>query len=185
MSEPQATGDDLSSLVTSATRGDVQAFEQLYARTAGRVFAICLRMTGDRQRARELAHDAFVRAWERLGTFRGDSAFETWLHRLTVNVVLTAARGERRRHARLVSSDDADDASALAAFGKPGPDVATRVDLERAIAALPPRARQVFVLHDVEGFRHEEIADRLDLRPGSVRAQLHRARQLIMRMLSR
>lgn len=185
MSEPQATCDDLSSLVASATRGDVQAFEQLYARTAGRVFAICLRMTGDRQRARELAHDAFVRAWERLGTFRGDSAFETWLHRLTVNVVLTAARGERRRNARLVSPDDTDDASSLAAFGRPGPDVAARVDLERAIAALPPRARQVFVLHDVEGFRHEEIADRLDLRPGSVRAQLHRARQLIMRMLSR
>lgn len=186
MIEPQpSTGDEVTSLVASAARGDVRAFEQLYARCAGRVFAVCLRMTGDRQRARELAHDAFVRAWERLATFRGESAFETWMHRLTVNVVLAATRGERRRTARLVDADDDGDTVSLAAFSRTAPDVDARVDLERAIAALPPRARQVFVLHDVEGFRHDEIADRLDLQPGSVRAQLHRARQLIMRMLSR
>ena len=141
-------------------------------------------MTGDGQRAKELTHDAFVRAWERLSTFRGEAAFETWMHRLAVNVVLTANRAERRRAARLVQGSD-DAAESDVAFSQPPADVETRLDLERAIAALPPRAREVFVLHDVEGYRHEEIADRLELQPGSVRAQLHRARHLLMRMLSR
>jgi RNA polymerase sigma-70 factor (ECF subfamily) len=106
------------------------------------------------------------------------------MHRLTVNVVLTANRSERRRLARLVENDD-DAVESDIAFSQPAVDVESRLDLERAIAALPPRAREVFVLHDVEGYRHDEIADRLELRPGSVRAQLHRARRLLMRMLSR
>ena len=183
-SQSAPTVDDTASLVALAARGDVNAFERLYARSAGRVYAVCLRMTGDGQRAKELTHDAFVRAWERLSTFRGEAAFETWMHRLAVNVVLTANRAERRRAARLVQgSDDAEESDV--AFSQPPADVETRLDLERAIAALPPRAREVFVLHDVEGYRHEEIADRLELQPGSVRAQLHRARHLLMRMLSR
>lgn len=182
--QPVPSVDDSAGLVALAARGDVKAFEQLYARSSGRVFAICLRMTGDGQRARELTHDAFVRAWERLSTFRGEAAFETWMHRLAVNVVLTATRGDRRRAARMVESDD-EGTESKAAFSQQPVDVETRLDLERAIAALPPRAREVFVLHDVEGYRHEEIADRLELQPSSVRAQLHRARQLLMRMLSR
>jgi RNA polymerase sigma-70 factor, ECF subfamily len=187
MNDPQAAApaDDTAALVSLAARGDVGAFEKLYAKSAGRVYAVCMRMTGDRDRAREFTHDAFVRAWERLSTFRGEAAFETWMHRLAVNVVLTATRGERRRAARMVNSTDTPEAESDATLGRPGPDVETRVDLERAIAALPPRAREVFVLHDVEGYRHEEIADRLELQASSVRAQLHRARQLIMRMLNR
>lgn len=186
MIEPQATpgSDDTAGLVALAARGDVGAFEQLYARSAGRVYAVCVRMTGDPQRAREFTHDAFVRAWERLSSFRGESAFETWMHRLAVNVVLTAARSERRRAARLVATADEPEAESDAALGRAAPDVETRIDLERAIAALPPRAREVFVLHDVEGYRHDEIADRLELQSSSVRAQLHRARRLIMRMLN-
>jgi RNA polymerase sigma-70 factor (ECF subfamily) len=186
MIEPRqaAPDDEVTTLVAQAARGDVAAFERLYARSAGRVYAVCLRMTGERQRARELTHDAFVRAWERLSTFRGEAAFDTWMHRLAVNVVLTASRGERRRQARMVASTDDDETTGLA--GRvPAHDVESRIDLERAIAALPNRAREVFVLHDVEGYRHDEIADRLELQPGSVRAQLHRARQLIMRMLTR
>lgn len=175
--------DEVPALVARAARGDVTAFEQLYARSAGRVYAICLRMTGERQRARELTHDAFVRAWERLSTFRGEAAFDTWMHRLAVNVVLTASRTERRRMARMVSTDDED--SFGAAAGNPAGDVESRLDIESAIAALPNRAREVFVLHDVEGYRHDEIAERLELQPSSVRAQLHRARQLMMRMLNR
>lgn len=187
MIDPQAapTGDDTAALVALAARGDANAFEHLYTRSSGRVYAVCLRMTGDAQRARELTHDSFVRAWERLSTFRGESAFDTWMHRIAVNLVLGAERGERRRAARMVATLDEPDAETDVAFGRPAPDVETRVDLERAIAALPPRARQVFVLHDVEGYRHDEIADRLELQPSSVRAQLHRARQLIMRMLNR
>ena len=187
MIDPQLapTTDDIAALVALAARGDVSAFEQLYTKCAGRVYAVCVRMTGDPQRAREYTHDAFVRAWERLSTFRGEASFETWMHRLTVNVVLTATRGERRRAARFVPTPDEPAAETDMALSTPAPDVETRVDLERAIAALPPRAREVFVLHDVEGYRHEEIADRLDLEASSVRANLHRARRLIMRMLTR
>jgi RNA polymerase sigma-70 factor (ECF subfamily) len=187
MIDPQSapTTDDIAALVALAARGDVSAFEQLYTKCAGRVYAVCVRMTGDPQRAREYTHDAFVRAWERLSTFRGEASFETWMHRLTVNVVLTATRGERRRAARFVATPDEPAAETDMALSTPAPDVETRVDLERAIAALPPRAREVFVLHDVEGYRHEEIADRLDLEASSVRANLHRARRLIMRMLTR
>src|SRR5262245_46763651 len=107
MIDPQvATSDDTAALVALAARGDVGAFEKLYAKSAGRVYAVCIRMTGDPERAREYTHDAFVRAWERLSTFRGEAAFETWMHRLAVNVVLTARRGDRRREERLVTTDD-------------------------------------------------------------------------------
>lgn len=186
MIEPQEvpTGDETAALVALAARGDVGAFEQLYARSAGRVYAVCLRMTGDKQRAKELSHDAFVRAWERLSTFRGEAAFDTWMHRLAVNVVLTATRSERRRSARMVATEDQPAIESDLQFSRAAPDVESRIDLERAIASLPPRAREVFVLHDVEGYRHDEIADRLELQSGSVRAQLHRARKLIMRMLT-
>lgn len=182
MSRPVAD-DEVSGLVARAARGDVAAFERLYARSGGRVYALCLRMSGNRERARELTHDAFVRAWERLSTFRGEAAFDTWMHRLAVNVVLTALRGDRRREARVASLPDGDDQ--LERAPAPPMDVDSRLDLEQAIASLPKRAREVFVLHDVEGYRHDEIAERLDLQPGSVRAQLHRARQLMMRMLNR
>lgn len=187
MIDPQAapSSDDTAALVALAARGDVSAFEHLYHQSAGRVFAICVRMTGDPQRARELTHDAFVRAWERLSTFRGESAFDTWMHRIAVNLVLGADRSERRRAARFAQTTSEPEAESDATLGRPGPDVETRIDLERAIAALPPRAREVFVLHDVEGYRHDEIADRLELESSSVRAQLHRARKLIMRMLNR
>ena len=187
MIDPQVatTSDDTAALVALAARGDVGAFEKLYAKSAGRVYAVCIRMTGDPERAREYTHDAFVRAWERFSTFRGEAAFETWMHRLAVNVVLTARRGDRRREARLVPTADDEATEADPAFGRSAPDVESQIDLERAIAALPPRAREVFVLHDVEGYKHDEIADRLELQASSVRAQLHRARQLIMRMLNR
>lgn len=187
MIDPHATpsSDDAVALVALAARGDVGAFERLYARSAGRVYAVCVRMTGDPQRAREFTHDAFVRAWERLSTFRGEATFDTWMHRLAVNVVLTATRSDRRREARMVATSDEPTTEADPVFGRPADDVETRLDLERAIAALPPRAREVFVLHDVEGYRHDEIADRLELQSSSVRAQLHRARQLMMRMLNR
>ncbi|MCC6317923.1 MAG: sigma-70 family RNA polymerase sigma factor [Gemmatimonadaceae bacterium] len=172
--------------VARASAGDVAAFQRLYERSASRVFGLCLRMTADAQRARELSHDAFVRAWERLPGFRGESHFDTWMHRLTVNVVLEQARSDRRREARVALADDEGTATTGDVAGAHGPDdVLERIDLERAIAALPPNARAVFVLHDVEGFRHDEIAERMHLAAGTVRAHLHRARQLLMRKLHR
>jgi RNA polymerase sigma-70 factor (ECF subfamily) len=142
-------------------------------------------MSGDRVRARELAHDAFVRAWENLQSYRGESSFDTWMHRLTVNHVLMALRSDRRREARVaLSADDAEPGESDIAWVPPA-NIDDRLDLEDAISRLPTTARQVFVLHDVEGYKHEEIAARLDVAAGTVRAHLHRARQLLMRYLSR
>jgi RNA polymerase sigma-70 factor, ECF subfamily len=187
----QASGDassggtDESLLVAQAQRGDERAFEALFQRTSGRVFALCLRMTGDRQRARDLAHDAFVRAWERLDSYRGEAAFTTWMHRLTVNVVLEQERADRRRRARVsVEADGADENVVDEALAPPAPDADARIDLERAMEHLPPNARRVFVLHAVEGYRHGEIAVMLGTAEGTVRAHLHRARKLLLRWMT-
>ncbi len=164
-----------------AAGGDERAFEALYRATTGRVYALCLRMSGDGARASELTQDVFVRVWQRLATFRGESALETWLHRLAVNVVLESERSTSRRLARVEPRDD------LAEIEPTGraPLVGERLDLESAIAALPPGARRVFVLHDIEGYRHEEIARLTGAAAGTVRAQLFRARKLLMEALGR
>lgn len=187
MTNPTAAeaADEVSTLVARAMGGDVAAFEQLYQRCAGRMYAVCLRMTADQQRARELAHDAFVRAWERLPSYRSEAHFETWMHRITVNVVLEAARKDRRREARVGLAGDEQNGHDVDGSAKPDVDVLARIDLERAIAALPPNARRVFVLHEVEGYEHDEIAKQMHLAPGTVRAHLHRARQLLMKMLGK
>ena len=183
-------------LIESARSGDVAAFEQVYRREVGRVYALCLRMTADAQRARELTQTVFVRAWDRLGSFRGDSQLSSWLHRIAVNEVLIDARTERRRRARVVlaedegaaseDSDEPDRRDAPRSTGITLPvDTESRIDLERAIAKLPPGARTVFVLHDIEGYRHEEISRMTGSAEGTLRAQLHRARKLLMEALSR
>lgn len=165
--------------VILAAGGDRRAFERLYRANVNRVYAICVRMCGDRGTAEELMQDAFVRAWERLPQFRGDSAFSTWLHRLTVNVVLEAKRSDRRRQAR-IEEEDPTDALPVATRSND----AERMDLAAAIAALPTGARTVFALHDVEGFKHEEIAKMLDITSGGSKAQLHRARRLLREALA-
>ena len=186
MSSPyQAPAPDEGELVGRARRGDLDAFEHLYRRTSGRVFALCLRMTADRERATELVQDVFVRVWERLSSFRGESAFTSWLHRLAVNVVLAQARADRRRGARFDAMPDDHGESDPGDHGVRAMSVHDRLDLETAIASLPPGARQVFVLHDIEGYRHEEIARLTGAAPGTVRAQLHRARKLMMERLNR
>jgi RNA polymerase sigma-70 factor, ECF subfamily len=166
--------------VQLAASGDRRAFERLYRDNVSRVYAVCVRMCGNRARAEELAQDAFVRAWERLPQFRGDSAFSTWLHRLTVNVVLEAQRSERRSRARVESDDVLDSAPPVMRREFH----AEKLDLAVAIAALPPGARAVFALHDVEGYKHEEIAEMLDITSGGSKAQLHRARRLLREALA-
>ncbi len=168
-------------LVQRAQAGDTGAFEALYRAHVGRVYAICLRMTADETRAVELTQDTFVRAWQSLGSFRGESAFASWLYRVCVNVVLGHLRAARRRAARLLPTDD------LARFDRPQPDPlpGTGIDLEQAIAALPPQARSVLILHEVEGYRHEEIAEMMGIAPGTSKAHLHRARQLLKQALIR
>ena len=183
---PSESRPPKDSTVARAQRGDVDAFGELYRDHAGRVFALCLRMSGDRRRAEELMQDVFVRVWERLGSFRGDASFGSWLHRLAVNVVLAGARTDRRREARVTLVEDlvATEASAEPATPARASDPGSGIDLERAIAELPPGARMAFVLHDVEGFSHAEIADLSGLAEGTIRAQLHRARKLLMEALS-
>lgn len=167
--------------VRRAQEGDTAAFEALYRQHVGRVYALCLRMCGDSVRATELTQDVFVRAWQRLGSFQGKSAFGTWLHRLAVNVVLGERRSEGVRVHRIYSTDEPEKFDAPTRSADPG----TSMDLERAIAQLPPGARAVFVLHDVEGYKHEEIAEMQGSAVGTCKAQLHRARRLLREALGR
>jgi RNA polymerase sigma-70 factor, ECF subfamily len=195
--EPDVPDRDADArLVDQARSGDVGAFEHLYRREVGRVFGLCLRMTGDAGRARELTQNVFVKAWDRLGTFRGDALLSSWLHRIAVNEFLADSRSERRRRARVVLADDQstehdyrESGAPIRAPGEAGitlpADAESRIDLERAIAKLPPGARTVFVLHDIEGYRHEEISKMTGSAEGTLRAQLHRARKLLMEALSK
>ncbi len=177
--QPQAA--EAESWVVRAQAGEIGAFEQLYRLHAGRVYALCLRMSGDPQEAEELAQDAFVRAWEKLETFRGQSAFASWLHRLTVNVVLSRWRSKGRQRERVVSIGDVAHSEEIPQRPQPR----RTVDLERAIAGLPSGARTVFVLHDIEGHLHRDIAQLTGLAVGTSKAQLHRARRLLRKALGR
>jgi RNA polymerase sigma-70 factor (ECF subfamily) len=159
--------------VALAQSGDQQAFERLYRAHVGRVYGLALRMAGQGE-AEELTQDVFVRAWEKLGSFRGEAAFGTWLHRLAVNLVLS----ERTRRGRERHRLDEDDAMLdRTAARRETPEVA--MDLDVAIGRLPDGARQIFVLHDVEGYKHEEIGEMLGIAVGTSKAQLHRARMLL------
>jgi RNA polymerase sigma-70 factor, ECF subfamily len=165
--------------VRAAQNGDLVAFEELYRDNVGRVHAICFRLAGDAALAEELTQDVFVRAWQKLPSFRGDSAFSTWLHPLTINVALTERRTRRRRLARVMPTDD------LTPFERPGKGGGPErgLDLERALGELPEGARAVFVLHDVEGYKHGEIAELIGVATGTSKAQLHRARRLLREAL--
>ncbi len=169
---------DLLGLVRLAQFGDMTAFEALYRRTATRVHALCLRMTADPALADECCQRTYVRAWEQLHTFRGDASLTTWLHRIAVNQVLMHRRTDTRRQARILPMSRPPDPQ-----GRP-PAEAAFVDLERALVRLPERARAVFVLHDVEGYRHAEVANMLGITVGTSKAQLHRARRLLRQELS-
>ena len=178
---PAPTAPDVAALVRRAQAGDRDAFGELYRLHEGRVFALCLRLTADRDTAASLTQDAFVRAWRHLSGFRGESRLLTWLHRLAVNVVLDHRRRERRRNANRLPLAEGEDLDRLAVV-QPAP-VGMRRDLETAVAGLPPGARTIFVLHEVEGYRMREIAEMTGVAVGTVKAQLHRARQLLREVL--
>jgi RNA polymerase sigma-70 factor (ECF subfamily) len=168
--------------VRRAQAGNVDAFEQLYREHAGRIYALCLRLkAGDVSDATELMQDVFIKAWRRLETFRGDCAFGSWLHRLAVNTMLENARGDRRRIARVLPMEDTSGLETAAR--STGVDL--KMDMEDAIASLPKGARLAFVLHDVEGYQHQEIAEQLGVSVGTIKAQLHRARRLLRERLER
>lgn len=168
--------------VALAARGDRRAFERIYRAHVDRVFTLCVRMVGDRAMAEELTQDVFVRAWDKLGSFRGDAQFSTWLHRLAVNVVLNARKARGVAKQRFGAGDEEQDVDTLThprSHAMP----ALSVDLEAAIARLPAGARKVFVLHDVQGYTHEEIAEMMGVTSGGTKAQLHRARLLLREAL--
>lgn len=166
--------------IKAAQAGDAGAFRLVYEAHVGRVHALCLRLTGEPSWAEELTQDVFVRVWERLGSFRGDSAFGTWLYRLAMNEVLMALRSTRRREHKVETRSEPPEA--LARVGR---EPESAIDLERAIATLPEGCRTVFVLHDVEGLRHEEIARLTGTAVGTSKAHLFRARRLLREVLDR
>lgn len=180
---PSTIGEDKTATLDSIRRaqaGDVAAFEILYREHSGRIYALCTRLKGgDRSDATELLQDVFIKAWRRLETFHGDCAFSSWLHRLAVNTMLENARSDRRRTARVLSMEDT---SALPGAARSS-GVDLKMDMEAAVASLPRGARLAFVLHDVEGYQHQEIAEQLDVSVGTVKAQLHRARRLLRERL--
>ena len=172
---------EFDSTITDARNGDDLAFERLYRQHVGRIYALALRLSGDAADAESLTQDVFVRVWERLASFRGESAFATWLHRLAVNVILSDRRSAWRRGRRVTATGDLIELEVAA----PAPPPGMRLDLDDAIAALPPGARTVFVLHDVEGYEHAEIAALSGIAVGTSKAQLFRARRLLRTALDR
>ncbi len=163
-------------------RGDVAAFEKLYRAYADRVHGLCLRLCGDFQRAEDLTQEVFLRVWERIDTFEGRSRFFTWLYRVAVNRVMDSMRVELKRTLR----ETPEDRETLELIATPrGEMSSTRIDLETAMQELPSGARMVFVLHDVEGYTHEEIATMMGIASGTSKAQLHRARRLLRQALGR
>jgi len=167
--------------IRRARKGDVGAFETLYRKHAPRVFGLCLRMTSDRALAEELTQETFVRVWEKLHLFQGDRSMAPWILTVASRVVISQFRGRRRRSERETAVAELDTIGAAAVTaGRPG----TALDLERALGLLPPGARQVFVLHDVQGYRHDEIAELLGVAVGTTKAQLHRARRMLREALA-
>ena len=165
--------------VALAARGDVRAFARLYGAHSARIFNLARRMTSS-ESAVDITQDIFLRAWEKLGTFRGESAFGTWLHRLAINVIL-ARRSTLRNEQRRISDEEGIMETLPARPGRSD----LGLDFERAMERLPEGAKAVFVLYDVEGFQHEEIGEMLGISSGTSKAQLHRARMILRRHLTR
>ncbi len=170
-------------LVRIAREGDQNGFKRLFEMNVNRIYAFCLRMSANTQSAEEITQDVFVKAWENLHKFRGESKFSTWLHSIAVNEFLTLKRTEKRFMQRFTSTDD------VLKYDKRGerPDIHfnTNIDLENAINSLPEQAKIVLILHDIEGYRHREIAEMINIEVGTSKAHLHRARKILREGLSK
>jgi RNA polymerase sigma factor (sigma-70 family) len=175
---PTSTGAHDIDDVRAAAAGDRHAFQRLYRLHVGRVHGAILRLAGyDHARAEDLTQDAFIRAWQKLPGFRHESAFGTWLYRLAVNVALMDIRARGANPVSVLDDEHLPDP------GQTPFCAAEREELQRAIGLLPPRARAVLVLHDIEGWRHDEIGSELGMAVGTSKAQLHRARGLLRKTL--
>ena len=162
-----------SALIADVKAGDKHAFKLLYQQHIGRVYALCYRMTGEKNMAEDAAQEVFIQLWRKIANYDGNSQFSTWLHSVTANVTISYMRKQRGWFQRMLNIE-------LSGASEPvAPQQPDNEDLEKHIRALPERARLVFVLHAVEGYRHEEIAEQLGIAVGSSKSQYHRARQLL------
>lgn len=173
----QGEGDE-QVFLARARQADQAAFAELYRLHVGRVYGLCLRMTGNASEAEDCTQEAFIQAWRMLDRFRGDSAFSTWMHRVAVNTVLGRMRKERREQDRLKAVSD------MQVQEQTSGDSANMEDLQQAVDQLPSGARHVFVLHAVYGYSHEETGDMLGIASGTSKAQLHRAKRLLAQQLN-
>jgi RNA polymerase sigma-70 factor (ECF subfamily) len=172
--------------IERAKQGDAEAFELLYSLHKRRVYSLCLRMTGNPASAEDLTQEAFLQLFRKISTFRGESAFSTWLHRMSVNVVLMQLRKKNLPVVPLDDSGDGDEESPRKEPGGPDERLAGSIDrlqLQRAVDELPPGYRTIFVLHDVEGYEHNEIAGMIGCSIGNSKSQLHKARLKLRELL--
>jgi RNA polymerase sigma-70 factor (ECF subfamily) len=181
-------GDRLSEgeAIERAKQGDAEAFEVLYNLHKRRVYSLCLRMTANTAAAEDLTQEAFLQLFRKIGTFRGESAFSTWLHRMAVNVVLMQLRKKGLPVVSLEDTVDSEQDTPKKELGTPDPLLAGSIDrlqLQRAVETLPPGYRTIFLLHDVEGYEHNEIADMVGCSIGNSKSQLHKARMKLRELL--
>jgi RNA polymerase sigma factor (sigma-70 family) len=183
LSRNQAVSSE-TDLISAARNGDRSAFESIYRRHVNRIHALCLRLCGDADLAEQLVQDAFVRAWLKLPAFRGQSGFGTWMHRLTVNLVLDRQRTRARRKRREMTMDPLSDPPATALdMSIPSAPIGERIDLEHALTLLADGARTAFVLYEIEGHGIREIATLMRVSEGTVKTQLFRARNRLREVL--
>ncbi len=168
---------DAGDLIAAAQSGNQAAFEEIYRIHVGRVYAVCLRILADRSRADEMAQRIFVRAWIKLCSFRGESSFASWLYRLSINMILGELNASKRESSRVLDNGPTFSGSRVETAQN------LKLDLEKAISFLPKQARAVFVLHDIEGWKHEEIAGSMGLAIGTCKAHLARARRILREVL--
>jgi RNA polymerase sigma-70 factor, ECF subfamily len=183
-------GLSLSETIRLAQQGDAGAFENLYQAHSRRVYALCLRMVRNPAEAEDLMQEAFLQTYRKIQTFRGDSSFSTWLHRVAVNVVLMKLR--RKKHAEVSLEEyterDEESTSSRSEFGEADLRLTgsiDRINLQRAIEQLPPGFKSIFILHDVQGYKHEEIGEILGCSSGNSKSQLHKARMRLRELLKR
>jgi RNA polymerase sigma-70 factor (ECF subfamily) len=171
-------------LAQRCRHGDVAAFEQIYRDQAGRLYNLLFRMAASRDEADDLLQEVFLLAHRKMASYRGDSSLGTWLYRLAVNHCLDFLRGRQARMTKATDSLDDEDASEPAAMLPTIPSAITHIDLDRAIARLPDGCRTAFILHDVEGFEHNEVASLLGISEGTSKSQVHKARMKLRGMLT-
>jgi RNA polymerase sigma-70 factor, ECF subfamily len=182
----QNNGLSEAEAIEGAKQGDAEAFEALYDLHKRRVYSLCLRMTANTAEAEDLTQEAFLQLFRKIGTFRGESAFSTWLHRMAVNVVLMRLRKKGLAVVPIEDTIETEEETPKKELGGADPALAgslDRLQLERAIEALPPGYRSIFVLHDVEGYEHNEIAEMVGCSIGNSKSQLHKARMKLRELL--